>query len=262
MSDIVSTVDVLQSLATVSQGWTRPTVLSEDTAVPVFDMVEGKHPVLCSRTNYIPNSLVIGDTSPYTVLITGPNMGGKSTLLRQCCLLAILAQVGCFVPANSLTMTPCDRMFARLGASDSMNTGQSTFMVELLETSRMLKFSTEKSMVILDELGRGTSTFDGLAVADAVLAWLIEKRCRALFSTHYHMLAGHAGAAPYHMSYLIDDKDPQCNRVVFLYKLKEGVAASYGINVAQMAGLPGRVVTRAAGLSDLINKALNGQLKQ
>lgn len=158
-------------------------------------MEEARHPCISKEkeSSFIPNDIVLGD--PYTdqskvTILTGPNMGGKSTLLRQTCLNVIMAQIGCFVPAKSCTLSPVDRIFTRLGANDNIFAGQSTFMVELSETSNILHESTEKSLVILDELGRGTSTFDGLAIAQATLFYLIDKiGCLGLFATHYRQLA-------------------------------------------------------------------------
>lgn len=194
---IIAELDCLLSLTMASQ------YLSEPKCRPVFvnsnksfiKMEEARHPCISKEkeASFIPNDIVLGNPdanlSKVTIL-TGPNMGGKSTLLRQTCLNVIMAQIGCFVPAKSCMLSPVDRIFTRLGANDNIFAGQSTFMVELSETSNILHESTEKSLVILDELGRGTSTFDGLAIAQAVLFYLIDKiGCLGLFATHYRQLA-------------------------------------------------------------------------
>lgn len=157
--------------------------------------------------NFVPNTTHIRtDEEPArALLVTGPNMGGKSTLLRQTCLAVVLAQIGCYVPAEELEMTPVDRIFTRLGASDRILEGKSTFYVEMEETKNILQFSTKRSLAIIDELGRGTSTFDGYSLANSVLKYLVyQVRCRTLFATHYHMLLDDfrdcPGVQSYHMS--------------------------------------------------------------
>ena len=172
----------------------RPVVLpkSEDD-LKVLKLTQMRHPCVqmvmreSNRRKFIPNDLELG--KPHTLLITGPNMGGKSTLLRQTCLAAIMAQIGCFIAAESCRMTVVDRIFTRLGASDRILENKSTFFVELEETKAICELATPDSLVIMDELGRGTSTFDGYAIAHSVLSYLITRAsCRTLFTTHYHML--------------------------------------------------------------------------
>ena len=176
-------------------------------------------------------------------------MGGKSTLLRQTCLAIILAQMGCFVPADRLIFTPVDRIFTRLGASDRILEGKSTFFVEMEETKSIVSQSTRRSLVIIDELGRGTSTFDGYSIANAVLSYLVRKiKCRSLFATHYHMLLDDfrncPGVQSYHMACKEDPKLPDVIR--FLYKFKKGECPqSFGMNVALMSGLDKKIVERA-----------------
>lgn len=158
----------------------------------ILEMEDLRHPCIPPEreASFIPNTVCLGATQSRMVVLTGPNMGGKSTLLRQTCLATVMAQIGCFVPAASCRLSPVDRIFTRLGANDNILAGQSTFMVELVETSRILHEASHRSLVILDELGRGTSTFDGLAIAQAVLAYLVERiRCMGLFATHYRQLA-------------------------------------------------------------------------
>jgi DNA mismatch repair protein MSH6 len=175
-------------------------------------------------------------------------MGGKSTILRQTCIAIIMAQLGCYVPARRCRMTPVDRIFTRIGANDNILAGQSTFMVELQETSKILQHATPHSLVILDELGRGTSTFDGYAIAYAVLHYLISHSgCMGLFSTHYHLLCKEFEDNPllsrFHMACVVDDVNKQ---VTFLYTLVSGVCPqSYGMNVARLAGVPDAIVQRA-----------------
>lgn len=187
-------------------------------------------------------------------------MGGKSTILRQNCVAAILAQIGCFVPCDSFIFTPVDRIFTRLGASDRILEGKSTFFVEMEETSNILAHATFKSIAILDELGRGTSTFDGYSIAHAVLKHVTEKiKCRCLFATHYHMLIDefkdYPGVSCYHMSYKANEEG---DRVTFLYQFIKGECPmSFGINVARMAGIDQKILKSAKLKSDLFKKDLD-----
>jgi DNA mismatch repair protein MSH6 len=230
--------------------------------------------------DYIPNTVVLGnqiqEDKAFTcyngrlLLLSGPNMGGKSTLLRQTCLIALLAQLGCKVPADSVTMTPVDRIFTRVGASDRILAGQSTFFVELAETAVMLRQATEDSLGILDELGRGTATFDGTAIAHACVEHIVrETRCRTLFATHYHSLIDDWTMDPRvqlgHMQCLVegaddvpaqggaegvDGKMDAVEEVMFLYHLASGGSPrSYGINVARLAKLPADVISLALAQS-------------
>lgn len=203
----IAQLDCLISLAETSAKMEGPKTRPEFLEFPVCFEAKGMyHPVLLSKgVNFIPNDISMGSKIPPIILLTGPNMGGKSTLLRQACIIIIMAQVstffkknhhfnflqkiGCFVPAEFCRLSPTDRIFTRIGANDNIMNNQSTFMVELHETSQVLKFATSNSLVILDELGRGTSTFDGYSIAYAVLHYFAEKvKCRTLFSTHYHLL--------------------------------------------------------------------------
>eukprot|EP00816_Leptocylindrus_hargravesii_P006082 CAMPEP_0196817012 /NCGR_PEP_ID=MMETSP1362-20130617/58315_1 /TAXON_ID=163516 /ORGANISM="Leptocylindrus danicus, Strain CCMP1856" /LENGTH=198 /DNA_ID=CAMNT_0042194543 /DNA_START=38 /DNA_END=630 /DNA_ORIENTATION=+ len=179
-------------------------------------------------------------------------MGGKSTLLRQTCLICIMAQMGCYVPATSCELTPMDRIFTRLGASDSILQGQSTFFVELAETAAALRGATTRSLVIMDELGRGTATFDGTAIASAAVRHLVQRNgCLALFATHYHSLLKDWEACPNvmlgHMECMVDTDSNEEQRITFLYTLGNGVCPkSFGINVARLAGLPQEVLEIAS----------------
>lgn len=205
------------------------------------------------------------------VLVTGPNMGGKSTLLRQACLSVILAQLGAYVPASRMTLSPVDRIFTRVGASDRILAGQSTFYVELAETSAILHQATKASLVILDELGRGTSTFDGNAIAYAVTRHMVDVvGCRTLFATHYHTLtddfAAHPGVALGHMGCLVEERPDGTSSVTFLYKYQDGACPkSYGLNVARLAHLPESVILRAKAKSEefeaAVEAAKRGELR-
>jgi DNA mismatch repair protein MutS len=255
-------VDVLAALAELarSRNYCRPAVVAE----PILDVEAGRHPVLditepegtfvpndlCCAGHYLNNderddsSLDIRHSS--FLLITGPNMAGKSTYIRQAALLAIMAQMGSFVPARRATVGVADRIFARIGASDELARGQSTFMVEMTETARILNTATPRSLVILDEIGRGTSTYDGLSLAWSIVEHIHERiGCRTLFATHYHELTDLADQLPGVANYNVAVKEWQ-DQVVFLHQIVPGAAdKSYGIHVAQLAGVPRSVNDRA-----------------
>ncbi|GJJ79056.1 DNA mismatch repair protein MSH6 [Entomortierella parvispora] len=249
---IIAELDCLCSLSKSSSALGSPACRPEfvEGEQSVLELEGLRHPCVIPgiASDFIPNDTVLGGSSPNLILLTGPNMGGKSTLLRQTCVAIIMAQLGCYVPAEKCRLTPFDRIFTRIGANDNILAGQSTFMVELSETSKILAEATERSMVILDELGRGTSTFDGYAIAYSVLHELSTRiGCLGLFSTHYGTLTSEFERDPNvalkHMACQVD----QVNReVTFLYKLVEGVCEkSYGMNVAHMAGVPRSIVERA-----------------
>jgi len=265
-------LDALGSLAHAASkpGFTRPTILEcLPDARPCIHISQGRHPcvdITHSGGQFIPNNLTLGSLSkgdfqnPRVLLLSGPNMGGKSTLLRQTCLISILAQIGCFVPAEECVLTPVDRIFTRLGASDRILLGQSTFFVELAETASALRGATRRSLVIMDELGRGTSTFDGTAIASACVQHLVHNnKCLTLFATHYHSLLEEWMDDPSvrlgHMECYVeggvdDDEDPNDegkeHNITFLYTLAEGACPkSFGINVAKLAGLPDEILSKA-----------------
>lgn len=253
-------VDCLTSLALTSKyqegGSCRPEIVNSDS--PILELVESTHPCLTSKGSaFIPNDISVGN--PRFLLVSGPNMGGKSTLLRQACVIVIMAQMGCYVPATSCRMTPMDRIFTRVGANDRIMQGVSTFLVELEETANILRHATSHSLVILDELGRGTSTFDGTAIAWAVIEYLCRQtRCLTLFSTHYHMLMEEYGNDKdidmFHMACVLS---PNSSDVTFLYKFRQGICPkSHGMNVAKLAGLPDSVVTTAGTMSSNFEKTL------
>ncbi|XP_068009766.1 DNA mismatch repair protein Msh6 isoform X2 [Melanerpes formicivorus] len=264
--ECIAVLDVLMSLATYSQDGDGPlcrpvVVLPGEGAPPFLELKNSRHPCITKTffgDDFIPNDIVIGSTDEdgsseaSCVLVTGPNMGGKSTLMRQAGLLVIMAQLGCYVPAEACRLTPIDRVFTRLGASDRIMSGESTFFVELSETSCILQHATKHSLVLMDELGRGTATFDGTAIASAVLKELAEQiKCRTLFSTHYHSLVedcSHAGAVRLgHMACMVENEseDPSQETITFLYKFIEGACPkSYGFNAARLANIPEEVIQK------------------
>lgn len=266
----LAVLDCLLSLALVSsqsEGYVKPEVVSAVSAnagVPFLDIEEGVHPCVATtfgNGDFIPNSVGLGiDGAGEMMLLSGPNMGGKSTLLRQTCVIALMAQIGCFVPASKCRMTPVDRIFTRIGASDRILAGQSTLYVELSETATILNHATGHSLVILDELGRGTSTFDGTAIAYSVVEHLLrEVQCRTMLATHYHSLveeyAENERVSLGHMGCLVDPENER--KVTFLYKLEEGMCPkSYGLNVAMLAKLPAEVIELAASKSEQFEKSL------
>ena len=249
-ADLLAELDVWYSLAIVAQqySWVRPNV-TDDVA---FDIVGGRHPVidfvLRSRgDNFVKNDCNLNTKS--IALLTGPNMAGKSTYLRQNALLVVLAHLGAFVPATRATIGVCDQLFSRVGASDNLAAGQSTFMVEMSETANILRRATKQSFIIFDEIGRGTSTYDGMAIAQAVLEYLNELCPRTLFATHYHELTALVGDGTdmlQNVTCLTIDVREHNNEIIFMHKIIPGIAnRSYGIQVAKMAGMPASVVSRA-----------------
>jgi len=242
--------DVAASMAHTAHryDYTRPVVDASDQIV----IRDGRHPVverLAAQGRFVPNDVDLDLERERLWLITGPNMAGKSTLLRQVALSVILAQMGSFVPARSARIGVVDRVLSRVGASDNLAGGESTFMVEMRETAEILHNATRRSLVILDEIGRGTSTFDGLSIAWAVAEYLDEAICcRALFATHYHELTALGEGSRHAANYSVTARE-QNGDVVFLHRLVAGAASrSYGIAVAKLAGLPETVLARARAL--------------
>jgi DNA mismatch repair protein MutS len=235
------------------RGWTRP----ELNETGILEIREGRHPVVeahLSRGEYIPNDILLNaDEGISFALITGPNMAGKSTYLRSAALIIIMAQMGSFVPASEARIGLCDRIYCRVGASDNLARGESTFLVEMNETAFILNTATEKSLVIMDEVGRGTGTNDGLSIAWAVSEELLNRvGCRTLFATHFHELSLLSNPRLANRSMEVLDKD---GKIVFLRKLKEGPAAeSYGIHVAKLAGLSQSVLHRAAQIMEMLKE--------
>lgn len=250
VADLLADLDVWYALATVARdyGWVRPSI-TDDGA---FDIVGGRHPVIESVLRRRGDNFVKNDCNLNVrpiALLTGPNMAGKSTYLRQNALIVVLAHLGSFVPASRATIGICDQLFSRVGASDNLAAGQSTFMVEMSETANILRRATKKSFIIFDEIGRGTATYDGMAIAQAVLEYLDELSPRTLFATHYHeltALVGDDAGRLHNVSCLTIDVREHNNDIVFMHKIVAGVAnRSYGIHVAKMAGMPASVVARA-----------------
>ena len=243
----VAELDVLVSLAQVAveNNYTRPEI-TEDHRLYIVD---GRHPVLektLGRGKFVPNSIDIDGEVNRVMVITGPNMAGKSTYIRQVALLVLMAQMGSFIPAREARMGVVDRIFTRVGASDELSRGQSTFMVEMQESANILNNATGRSLIILDEVGRGTSTFDGLSIAWALTEYIYKHlEARTLFATHYHELTELALLFPGIRNYNVAVRE-WGEEVVFLRKIVEGgTDKSYGIHVARLAGVPKEVITRA-----------------
>ncbi len=243
----MSAIDVAASLSQVAAelDYCRPEVVDRD----VLDIRDGRHPVvetLAAQGRFVPNDVHLESKGEHLWLISGPNMAGKSTFLRQIALIVILAQMGSYVPASAATIGICDRVLSRVGASDNLAGGESTFMVEMRETASILKQATSRSLVILDEVGRGTSTFDGLAIAWAVAEHLDQVVCcRTLFATHYHELTALADSSDTAENYCVAAREHE-GEVIFLHRVTQGAASrSYGVAVAQLAGLPEAVLAQA-----------------
>jgi DNA mismatch repair protein MutS len=246
-AELLATLDVLASLAhlAASRNYCRPQL----TDRPVLDIRDGRHPVLeilMPQGTFVPNDVSLGLDHGRFWLVTGPNMAGKSTFLRQVALLTLLAHMGSFIPARSATIGLTDRIFTRVGAGDELSRGQSTFMVEMTEAANILNNASQRSLVVLDEIGRGTSTYDGVSLAWAITEHLHESICcRTLFATHYHELAQLADSLPQLRNYQVQVRE-QDGEVVFLHKIAPGSTdKSYGIHVARLAGVPLAVIERA-----------------
>ncbi|MEG2120227.1 MAG: DNA mismatch repair protein MutS, partial [Pseudoflavonifractor sp.] len=225
-------------------------------------ITDGRHPVVekvLRHSLFVPNDTEMDSSSRSLAIITGPNMAGKSTYMRQVALIVLLAQIGSFVPAKAAHIGLVDRVFTRIGASDDLAAGQSTFMVEMTEVAELLKNATSKSLLILDEIGRGTSTYDGMAIARAVLEYCADKKrlgAKTLFATHYHELTVLEGQIPGVQNYNIAAKKKK-DEIIFLRKIVRGAAdQSYGIEVAQLAGVPPRIISRAR---ELLSELESGQ---
>ena len=248
-SILIARLDCLQSFSVISSGnnYVRP-VLDDSGSI---DITDGRHPViekqLPAGESYVPNDLLLDADDQQIIILTGPNMSGKSALLRQTALIVLMAQVGCFVPARHARIGVVDKIFTRVGASDNISLGESTFMVEMNETASILNNLSDRSLVLLDEIGRGTSTYDGISIAWAMVEYLHESRLRpkTLFATHYHELNEMENSFSRVKNYNVAIKELN-NKVIFLRKLKRGGSEhSFGIHVARMAGMPRSVVSRA-----------------
>jgi DNA mismatch repair protein MutS len=243
-------------------GYTRPEVHDGSE----LEIHEGRHPVVEQSLHgerYVPND-VIFEKSEIVRVITGPNMSGKSTYLRQTALIVLMAQMGSFVPVDSAKIGLVDRIFTRIGAQDEIHAGQSTFMVEMIEAANILHHATPRSLLILDEIGRGTSTYDGVSIAWAVVEYIHNHphlRAKTLFATHYHELTQLADLLPGVRNYNVAVTEAD-NKVVFLHKIVPGGAdKSYGIHVAQLAGLPAPVIQRANEIMDELEKTSGRAVK-
>ena len=255
----VAGLDVFTSLALVAERnhYVRPKINEKG----IIDIKEGRHPVvekMIPNDMFISNDTYLDDKKNRISIITGPNMAGKSTYMRQTALIALMAQVGCFVPAQSANIGLSDRIFTRVGASDDLASGQSTFMVEMTEVANILRNATSKSLLILDEIGRGTSTFDGLSIAWAVVEYISDSKllgAKTLFATHYHELTELEGKIENVNNYCIAVKE-KGDDIVFLRKIvKGGADKSYGIQVAKLAGVPDLVINRAKEIVEELSDA-------
>ena len=261
---LVARLDCLVSFAdiTLKYNYVRPTI--DDSYV--LDIKDGRHPVieqmLPAGESYIANDVYLDKDKQQIIVITGPNMSGKSALLRQTALIVLMAQMGCFVPASAARIGLVDKIFTRVGASDNISSGESTFMVEMNETASILNNISSRSLVLLDEIGRGTSTYDGISIAWAITEYLHDhpvSRAKVMFATHYHELNEMEASFARIKNYHVTVKEVG-NKVVFLRKLKRGGSAhSFGIHVAAMAGMPRKVVERAEKLLTLLEKSHTGE---
>ncbi|MBQ5751680.1 MAG: DNA mismatch repair protein MutS, partial [Bacteroidaceae bacterium] len=260
-------LDVLLSFANVSRAYKyiRP-VISEDD---VLDIKQGRHPVIERQMavgeSYIPNDLYLDSEKQQIIIVTGPNMAGKSALLRQTALITLLAQIGCFVPADSAVIGLVDKIFTRVGASDNISAGESTFMVEMTEASNILNNLSGHSLVLFDELGRGTSTYDGMSIAWAIVEYIHEYskgRARTLFATHYHELNEMEKSFPRIKNFNVSVRELD-GKVIFLRKLMPGGSEhSFGIHVAKLAGMPKSIVKRSEQILKKLEAGNNrGELK-
>jgi DNA mismatch repair protein MutS len=268
----IAEVDVLAGLGHIAalRNYCRPAIEASD--VSELEIVEGRHPVIeCqeimrSTERFVPNDLYMNNSSHSVLVLTGPNMGGKSTYLRQTALISLMAQMGSFVPAARARLPIFDRIFTRIGASDNLARGRSTFMVEMTETAAILNTATSRSLILLDEMGRGTATYDGLALAWASIEYLHAKtRGKTLFATHYHELTELAGRLGGVKNYHVSVKE-SAGGIVFLRKVEPGPAdKSYGIDVAKLAGLPAEVIERARSVlveHESAERTLSSQLTE
>ncbi len=257
LARIISELDMMQSFAKVSNEnkYVRPILNNEN----IIDIKNGRHPVIeLTIDNYVPNDVKMNNDD-YILLITGPNMSGKSTYMRELALIAIMAQIGCYVPASSASLPVFDAIYTRIGAADDIVSGQSTFMIEMNEVNNALSFATKSSLILFDEIGRGTATYDGMALAQAIIEYIHENiKCKTLFSTHYHELTileqDLPGLKNVHVSAEEINGD-----IVFMHKvLKGSVDQSYGINVAKLANIPLDVILRA---KDILYKLESNEKK-
>ena len=263
LANQIARLDVLVSLAEVSanEGYVCPTFNNER----IIDIKKGRHPVIekvMKKDNFVANDVYL-PSSQDVLLITGPNMGGKSTYMRELALIVIIAQIGCYVPAEAANLMIFDQIFTRIGASDDLVSGQSTFMVEMNEANHALRHATERSLLIFDEIGRGTATFDGMAIAQAMIEYITSRvKAKTLFSTHYHELTSLEQEIPSIRNVQVCVAEDN-NRITFLYQVKDGAMnKSYGINVARLARLPDLLLDRASEILLLLeNREIHTSLE-
>ncbi len=252
-ASFISDIDCLQSFAHAATvyGYVKPVISPSNT----LSIINGRHPVVeinLPPGSFIPNSIGLNSKEKYFAMITGPNMAGKSTYLRQTALIVLMAQAGSFVPAEKAEIGITDKIFCRVGASDNLARGESTFLVEMNETAFILRHATEKSLIIMDEVGRGTSTNDGLSIAWAVTEYLLSMKVKTLFATHYHELSLIKDRHLINLHLEIAERNGE---IIFLKKVKEGSSEkSYGIHVAKLAGIPEKVLNRASDILDSLSK--------
>ncbi|HET6873024.1 MAG TPA: DNA mismatch repair protein MutS, partial [Sporolactobacillaceae bacterium] len=264
LASLIASLDVLQSFATVSDDYhyIKPTFTEERS----IRLIESRHPVVekvLQEGAFVSNDVLMPESSD-VLLITGPNMGGKSTFMRQVALSAIMAQIGCFVPADEAVLPIFDQIFTRIGATDDLASGQSTFMVEMVEAQEALSQATPSSLILLDEIGRGTSTYDGIAIAQAIVEYIHDKvKAKTLFSTHYHELTSLETRLERLVNVHVSAMEEE-GRVVFLHKVRPGNAdKSYGIHVAELADLPQPLISRATEiLTELESKGKDTDVAQ
>ena len=257
IAKIISEIDVLSTFSIICSkyNYVRP-IINDDNVV---NIIESRHPVVEAfiKEEYVPNDIVM-DENTNILLITGPNMAGKSTYMRQLGIIVIMAQIGCFIPAKSGTLPIFDKIFTRIGASDDLVSGESTFMVEMTEAGNAITNATRKSLILFDELGRGTATFDGMSLAQAILEYIHNNiSCKTLFSTHYHELTDLEKTLPNLKNKHVSAKEENGN-ITFLHKVLDGsVDKSYGINVARLANLPSEIIDRADEILKVYEKKEN-----
>jgi DNA mismatch repair protein MutS len=267
-AQIIARLDVLISFAIIARqnNYSQP-VLNDSY---IIDIINGRHPVIETQMpvgeEYIPNNIYLDNDKQQILILTGPNMSGKSALLRQTALIVLMAQMGSFVPAESAKIGIIDKIFTRIGASDNISLGESTFMVEMNETSSILNNLSSRSLILLDEIGRGTSTYDGISIAWAITEFLHEHplfKAKVLFATHYHELNEMASSFPRIKNFHVSIKEIN-NQIIFLRKIIPGGSEhSFGIHVAKMAGMPQTIIKRANELLAVLEKShSSGELKK
>jgi DNA mismatch repair protein MutS len=260
----VAYFDCLLSLAVVSakDGYTKPTIGKD---VEEIKIIEGRHCVvetLLKDETFVPNDTYLNGSDGRTMLITGPNMSGKSTFMRQTAIISIMAQIGCFVPATKAMLPIFDQIFTRIGSSDDISAGQSTFMMEMMEVNYALQNATQHSLILLDEVGRGTATYDGMALAQAIIEYIHENvKAKTLFSTHYHELTNLDQSLPNLFNVHVEAKEDK-GKITFFHKVLPGPTdQSYGINVASLAKIPVEVTLRATDILNKLEKHNNYETK-